>query len=405
VTADTLAPDAQPTEPAPARAPLDREALRTDGTIAAVALGLLAVPTLLIGVLFFDWGWHWLLCLIETGAIAASILVRRRWPVLALAGLIALAAVHVALAAPLFPTWFGVLVPLYSAGRFCRWPGRLAAAGLGLIASVLAAYWMTTTGGLAGYSPGALVPIEEVVRLVVLLWVPPMLLFTMTILIGWGVASVARSEAAVEVAQLSTRRATEQEERAALARDMHDVVAHSLAVVIAQANGARYTPDPAVKDATLETIAGTAKQALGDVRLLLAQLRHSEAPDPVASLDDVDALVERMRDSGLDVRFERVGGRPPLPRTADIAAYRILQEALTNALRHGDRDQPVHVRLMTVGPGIVIDVHNRLATAPGAAGHGVRGMHERARLAGGDVWTGIEHEWFRVRAAFPAGLA
>jgi signal transduction histidine kinase len=405
VTADTLAPDAQPADRAPASASLERDALRADGTIAAVALGILAVPTLLIGVIFFDWGWHWLLCLIVTAALAGAILVRRRRPLLALAGITALAAVHVALAAPLFPVWFAALVPLYSAGRFCRWPGRLGAAGIALVASLLAAYWMTTTGGLAGYSPGALVPIEEVVRLVVLLWVPPMLLFTMTILLGWGIASVVRSEAAVEVAQRSTRRATEQEERAALARDMHDVVAHSLAVVIAQANGARYTPDPAVKDATLETIAGTAKQALGDVRLLLAQLRHSEAPDPVASLDDVDALVERMRDSGLDVRLERVGGRPPLPRTADIAAYRILQEALTNALRHGDRDQPVHVRLMTVGPGIVIDVHNRLAAAPGPAGHGVRGMHERARLAGGDVWTGIEHEWFRVRAAFPAGLA
>ncbi|ERG63349.1 hypothetical protein L332_02635 [Agrococcus pavilionensis RW1] len=405
MTADTLAPDAQPAVPARVRAPLDRDALRTDGLIAAVTLGMLAVPTLLIGGLFFNWGWHWLLLVIETAAIGAAILARRRWPLLALAGLVALAAVHVALAAPLFPVWFAVLVPLYSAGRFCRWPGRLAAAGLSLVASVLAAYWITTTGGLAGYSPGVLVPFDEVLRLAVVVWVPPMLLFSMTILIGWGVSSVARSEAAVQVAQVSSRRATEQEERAALARDMHDVVAHSLAVVIAQANGARYTRDPAVKDATLETIAGTAKQALGDVRLLLAQLRHSEAPDPVASLDDVDALVERMRGSGLDVRLERVGGRPPLPRTADIAAYRILQEALTNALRHGDRDQPVHVRLRSAGPGVVIDVHNRLAAAPGPAGHGVSGMHERARLAGGDVWTGIEHEWFRVRAAFPAGLA
>ena len=123
------------------------------------------------------------------------------------------------------------------------------------------------------------------------------------------------------------------------------------------------------------------------------------------ALDGVDVLVERMRAAGLDVRLERAGGPVALPRTADIAAYRILQEALTNALRHGDRDQPVHVRLMTLGPGIVIDVHNRLAAAPGPIGHGVSGMHERARLAGGDVWTGVEHDWFRVRAAFPAGLA
>ena len=145
------------------------------------------------------------------------------------------------------------------------------------------------------------------------------------------------------------------------------------------------------------------------MRLLLAQLRHREAPDPVASLDGAGALVERMREAGLDVRFEQEGVPVALPRTADIAAYRILQEALTNALRHGDRTQPVHVRLRGVAlpgnvGGIVVDVHNRLQADPGHPGHGVRGMHERARLAGGDAWTGVEDGWFRVRASFPGGL-
>ncbi|MGC5078283.1 sensor histidine kinase [Agrococcus sp. DT81.2] len=381
--------------------------LRTDAIIAAVTVLFLALPTLLLGTVGF--GWHWLLAAIVALAIPGAILLRRTQPVLAIAGLTVLAVVHVVVAAPMFPMWFGVLVVLYSAGRFSRWPGRLAAFGLALVASVLAAYWMTTTGGIAGFSAGQPVPIEEIVRFVAFLWIPPMLLFSMTILVGWGVAAAARTEAATVVAQVSLQRADQEEERAALARDMHDVVAHSLAVVIAQANGARYTADPAAKDASLETIAGTAKEALGDVRLLLAQLRHSEAPDPVASLDDVDVLVERMRASGLDVRVERAGDRPALPRTADIAAYRILQEALTNALRHGDRAEPVHVRLhgVPVAPGatgIVLDVHNRMLSAPGHPGHGVRGMHERARLAGGDAWTGVEGGWFRVRAAFPAGL-
>ncbi|GEK78663.1 sensor histidine kinase [Agrococcus baldri] len=392
----------------PARPWIDRSALRADGILAAVTVGMLAIPSLLLMVVMVD-GAQWLLSLVVTLAIAGAILLRRTRPVLALGGLTLLAAGHVALHAWMFPVWFGVLVVLYSVGRFSRWPGRLIGFGLALIASLLAAYWFVVETSIGPVDTGL-----GMLSAISLLWIPPMLLFSVAILTGWGVAAVARSTAATEVAQVSLRRADQEEERAALARDMHDVVAHSLAVVIAQANGARYTADPAAKDASLESIAGTAKEALGDVRLLLAQLRHREAPDPVASLAGADALIERMREAGLDVRLERAGVPVPLPRTADIAAYRILQEALTNALRHGDRGQPVLVRLRGVGlpggtGGIVVDVHNRVLPSlgqqgPGQPGHGVRGMHERARLAGGEAWTGIEQGWFRVRAAFPAGL-
>ncbi len=396
--------DAAAEPSAPRRPWIDRSTLRADAILAAVTLGVLAVPSLLLMVVMVDGG-QWALSLVIAAAIAAAILVRRTRPVLALAGLTLVAAGHVALQLWLFPVWFGALVVLYSVGRFSRWPGRLLGFGLAFVASLLAAYWFVVENGLGDLATGL-----GMLSSMALLWIPPMLLFSVAILTGWGVAAVERSTAATQVAQVSIRRADQEEERAALARDMHDVVAHSLAVVIAQANGARYTPDPAAKDASLESIAGTAKEALGDVRLLLAQLRHREAPDPVASLDGADALVGRMREAGLDVRLERAGMRVALPRTADIAAYRILQEALTNALRHGDRTAPVHVRLRGVAlpgsaDGMVIDVHNRVQTAPGEPGHGVRGIHERARLAGGDAWTGIEDGWFRVRAAFPAGLA
>ncbi|WP_306231379.1 sensor histidine kinase [Agrococcus beijingensis] len=406
----TTAPVDRVELPAPTGAthpPITRRTLAADGLLAAVTLGILGVPTLLLTVALAQQTGT-ALALVVTPALAGAILVRRRYPVIALAGLTLLAAAHVALQAWLFPLWFGVLVILYSVGRFSRWPGRLAGFGLAFLASLLAATWFAVATGLVGVDVGF-----GILDAIALLWIPPMLLFGVAILIGWGVAAAATTEAATEVAQVSLRRADQEEERAALARDMHDVVAHSLAVVIAQANGARYTADPAAKDASLETIAGTAKQALGDVRLLLAQLRHSEAPDPVASLDGLDVLIERMRAAGLDVRLERVGGKQALPRTADIAAYRILQEALTNALRHGDRTQPVHVRLLGAGKlgagppggsGIVLDVHNRLLAAPGEPGHGVRGMHERARIAGGELWAGIDDGWFRVRAAFPAGL-
>lgn len=382
---------------------IDRSALKSDSILAAVTVGILAIPSLLLMVVMVGPA-QWALSLVVTVAIVGAILLRRGRPVLALTGLTLLAAGHVALHLWMFPIWFGVLVVLYSVGRFSRWPGRLMGFALSLLASLLAAYWFAVETSFNGVETGV-----GLFSSMSLLWIPPMLLFSLAILTGWGVAAVDRSIAAGEVAQVSLRRADQEEERAALARDMHDVVAHSLAVVIAQANGARYTQDAATKDASLESIAGTAKEALGDVRLLLGQLRHTEAPDPVASMAGVDALVDRMRASGLDVRLERLDARIVLPRTADIAAYRILQEALTNALRHGDRSQPVHVRLRGVplpggADGIVVDVHNRMLTEPGQAGHGVRGMHERARLAGGDAWTGIESGWFRVRAVFPAGV-
>ncbi|WP_206446903.1 sensor histidine kinase [Agrococcus sp. KRD186] len=401
------APAAAATHP-PARPWIDRSALRADGILAAVTVGVLAIPSLLLAIVMTE-SIQWALSLVVTAAIIGAILLRRTRPVLALAGLTLLAVAHVAMHAWMYPVWFGVLVVLYSVGRFSRWPGRLMGFGLALVASLLAAYWLVVETSVQGFET-----VVGVLDVLAFLWIPPMLLFSVAILTGWGVAAVDRSTAATQVAQVSLRRADQEEERAALARDMHDVVAHSLAVVIAQANGARYTQDPAAKDASLASIAGTAKEALGDVRLLLAQLRHTEAPDPIASLAGVDALIERMREAGLDVRLEHVGVPVPLPRTADIAAYRILQEALTNALRHGDRDQPVHVRMRGVPlpggqGGIVVDVHNRVVTAlgqqgPGQPGHGVRGMHERARLAGGEAWTGIEDGWFRVRAAFPAGL-
>ena len=359
-----------------------------DGVIATVTTVALALPTFVLLAALPGSSWWQLLG--ETAAIGIAIWLRRRWSLLCLAALTLLAGVHVALLAPLYPEWFGVLVVLYSAGRFERWLGKLAALGIALIASVLSSLWFFGVGGTWG-DPFVQVPAFAV---------PPMLLFSLMLLIGWGVSAVARGDQATERAASAAQRADQEEERAALARDMHDVVAHSLAVVIAQANGARYAADPAVKDATLETIASTARHALGDVRLLLAQLRHIEAPDPVASLDGIDALVERVRSSGLDVRLER-DGDVRLARTADIAAYRILQEALTNALRHGDVARPVHVRIVGGGE-VVLDVHNRMRAEPGAPGHGVRGIHERARLAGGTAWTGIEDGWFRVRVAFPA---
>jgi signal transduction histidine kinase len=199
----------------------------------------------------------------------------------------------------------------------------------------------------------------------------------------------AKHEAAVEL------------ERSRIARDMHDIVAHSLAVVIAQADGARYarTSDPEAVDRALATIASTSRDALRDVRDVLAQLRHDA--DELSDNDshDLDTLMARMRTAGLDVTFVDEADMSSLGEGARLTLYRIAQEALTNALRHGDRRAPVSLRLDADGSSIRLTVRNRLASGAAAApgGHGLVGMRERAILSGGTFTAGPDDgEWTLV---------
>lgn len=219
-----------------------------------------------------------------------------------------------------------------------------------------------------------------------------------------------REEAANRERELAEYRYVVEQERNRIARDMHDVVAHSLAVVIAQSDGGRFAararPDAAVE--ALETIAGVARSALGDVRLLLAELRHDEAGAPQPVLDDLDELLAQVRAAGLDLRFTETGPRLPLGTGHQIAVYRIVQEGLTNALRHGDTSVPVHLGFAWDAGGVVVTLVNaRRADVPApdshAFRHGIPGMRERAQLAGGTlrVETG-DDDMFRLTARIPA---
>jgi signal transduction histidine kinase len=207
--------------------------------------------------------------------------------------------------------------------------------------------------------------------------------------LSWTLGQLTRSWAAARESRRDRAAAEErilvEQERNRIARDMHDVVAHSLAVVIAQADGVRYSQNAPTMDAALATIAATSRSALADVRLLLAQLRHRQEAGPQPMLGDLDALIEQVRDSGLTVEHV-VEGRPVgLPAGHQLALYRIAQEALTNALRHGDPSRITTVRLVWELETIELSVSNR---APGASepivpGHGLTGMRERALLVGG----------------------
>ena len=219
-----------------------------------------------------------------------------------------------------------------------------------------------------------------------------------------------REEVATRERELVEYRYVVEQERNRIARDMHDVVAHSLAVVIAQADGARFAArtDPAAATVGLGTIAGVARGALGDVRLLLAELRHAESDSPQPVLDDLGELLEQVRAAGLDVQFAESGTPQPLGTGNQIAVYRIVQEGLTNALRHGDVEAPVQLEFAWDETGVDVTLANEMrADVPPpeshAFRHGIPGMRERAQLAGGSLFAEAGDDGvFRVRARVPA---
>jgi signal transduction histidine kinase len=239
------------------------------------------------------------------------------------------------------------------------------------------------------------------------------------LMLSWTIGALvrtalrARENRAAQV-RAETEAATEQE-RVRIARDMHDVVAHSLAVVIAQADGARYaaSTDPAVATQALGTISSTARAALADVRPLLTQLRHSESAGPQPTLADLEELYAQVRAAGVELRVDVDPAPTAEPSAAaQLALYRILQEALTNTLRHGDGG-PVSVRLAWLPtvwkgrPGVELEVRNRLKAGdrPTESGHGLIGMGERASLVGGFLSAADHDGEFVVTGTLPAGGA
>lgn len=238
-------------------------------------------------------------------------------------------------------------------------------------------------------------------------------LFGALFVLSWTFGLLAKTWARARLSN-EARAAAEQtivveQERGRIARDMHDVVAHSLAVVIAQADGARYARDknPDAVDSALENIASTAREALGDVRVLLAQLRRDESQAPQRALADLDQLVDQFRASGLDVVVDRDGEPDDPGLGVQLAIYRIVQEGLTNALRHGDVSRPVSVDFDWRGTDVELRIENATTVdyARGTLGHGLAGMRERAQLAGGTFELRDADGTFAITATLPLTAA
>jgi signal transduction histidine kinase len=184
-------------------------------------------------------------------------------------------------------------------------------------------------------------------------------------------------------------------ERARIAREMHDIVAHNLSVMIALADGAGYMAeqDPQRAAGAMGQVSETGRHALGEMRRLLGVLREddSTALAPQPGLADLEPLLEQVRAAGLHATLETVGAPVALGAGAELTVYRLVQEALTNVLKHAGAHAHATVRLHYDATGVEVEVsddgHGRARVAVGA-GQGLNGMRERAAVYGGELEAG-----------------
>jgi signal transduction histidine kinase len=332
---------------------------------------------------------------VAVAGIVAPVAWWRTWPLRATACLLAVALAAQALtsAAELPAIWFPLLALSFGLGA--HEPGRGAAAGVFLM-----------IGGIVGTSAigGSLVAADVVF---------PAIVVGAFCLAGRTARSRARlaGELHEAAARANERRAAAAEravveERKRIAREMHDVVAHSMSVMVVQAGGARriLEREPLRAQEAAQLIAGTGREAIVELRRLLGVL--SIEPTPAPTLDGLDGLVERARAAGLPVALTVEGERRPLPEGVELAAYRVVQEAITNAIKYADA-APTEVHVCYGRRDVELHVSDRGpgAGAPGrvdGGGHGLVGMRERVRIFGGELHTGRRAGGgFEVRARIP----
>lgn len=251
----------------------------------------------------------------------------------------------------------------------------------------------------------------------------PMVIVLFAVLSAWILGDLRRTRAnyVAELEARNARLALERDqqaeiaaaaERQRIAREMHDVVAHSLSVVVVQADGARYIADqdPGAAKRALETIAASARVALSDMRRLLGLLREEGRPDgwaPQPGVHDVAALVNGVRSSGLQVGLDVHGDPGRVDPAAGLTIYRIVQEGLTNAIRHAGPGATVAVCIRYSSERALVVVSDDGVGPTGwpgkdGAGRGLLGMRERVELHGGAFRTRARPEGgFEVEAELP----
>ena len=306
-----------------------------------------------------------------------------------------------------------VLAMVYSLAAFApRW-ASLAGLGLALIGGVLflLRYFIILT-------PEVRLGLDALVAITI-----SVVAVDAVVLVSWTFGDLTRTRRlAVQALQdrahrLEVEREQERElaaadERSHIAREMHDIVAHSLSVIITQADGARYASadDPDIAPKTLGVIAETGRGSLREMRRLLGVLRGDDAAStrPLPSLADIDELLESVKRGGLEASFS-VSGTPrrALPTGAELTAYRVVQESLTNVLKHAGRDAHARVELQWTPAGLKLTVQDDGIGAASAlhddgAGQGIKGMGERLSLYDGTLDAApAAGGGFRVEAFIP----
>jgi signal transduction histidine kinase len=338
--------------------------------------------------------------------VALPLAWRRRRPCAALtvtAAAIAAQALLVAGHPPSGLLYAGpILLGAYSVGAHAPW-SRRAFAALAALAVAYDVVYLNAQGGLSG-------SFNAVVGALVWLLLP-----TGAWLVGWYMRR-RRREAAAVVETVRVEREREQQrlaaleqERGRMARELHDILAHSVSLMGVQAGAAEevLTSDPERARPVLRSIQQISRDSVAELRRLLGMLRAEEleperAPQP--SLDQLNALVMRMSEAGLPVELQIEGARHPLPAGVELTAYRVVQESLTNALRHA-RPSRVEVVVRYAPSQLDVLVRNdgvsHFANGDGG-GHGLLGMNERVSLYGGRLEAGVAGEGtFRVHAEIP----
>jgi signal transduction histidine kinase len=240
------------------------------------------------------------------------------------------------------------------------------------------------------------------------------------LLAGWLLALAIAAEAtriraertaATRASRQIDQRRQQSEERLRVARDLHDVIGHNISLINVQASMGLDLMDsqPEQARAALSAIKSASKEALEELRTMLTTLRHDDddAPrSPAPGLDRLPELIELTRAAGLTVGVEVVGKKPPLPAAVQLAAYRIIQESLTNVARHaGPARVTVRVTYDDADVHVQIDDDGKAPSGGGSAigtGSGISGMRERAAALGGNLSAGFRHGGgFRVSARLP----
>ena len=334
-------------------------------------------------------------------AAAAAVAVRRRWP---------LGAIFAAVGAALGPDALGGATTVTAAGTIPA--GILVSYGAGAFLAqrrALAAFAV----GAAGLSLDVLITTRSAADL--------FFDVVIVVLLPWSMGQMLRRRGAHERVQRESAERLDAErelrartaahrERARLARELHDVIAHSVSVMVIQAGGARVVmdSDPDRAEASLRLVERAGREALAEMRRLLGVLDGRTDPralSPQPRLADVSGLLARTRAAGIETDLRVVGAAAAVSPALDLCAYRIVQEALTNAIKHAGPARVV-VRLRWTRDSLEVEVtddgRGPIAAGVAPAGHGIAGMRERAALHGGSVDASAgPHGGFAVRAHLP----